>query len=355
VVIVLVPDQGYREGQGNQAIKRSNLVEQRSSIPVIAGSGRSGTTWVLDVLAESNGLRPVFEPLYPRVSSVAYEYHSRYLEPSQNEPQLRDYLTRVIERRETNSFSDYRILPTSLRLDRKKFENLSAFRKYVSTLRTLQRRRTQFGPALRRDKAIVKFIRANWLLPWILNQFEATAVLIVRHPAAVVDSQLRLIEHWEPDARLARILESEHIRESYRLQLDRIGSESLSTFGRLVTVWCIENAVPVKLSKSLGYATVFYEDLKDNYPQSWRRLADALGLTEIPEKSSILRPSQQSSIRWQQNDGTGGLIDPAAWRRRLGATEKSEFEYILGLFDIDYYEWDSDRPSGFDRSEPADG
>jgi hypothetical protein len=51
----------------------------------------------------------------------------------------------------------------------------------------------------------------------------------------------------------------------------------------------------------------------------------------------------------------GGLIDPAAWRRRLGATEKSEFEYILGLFDIDYYEWDSDRPSGFDRSEPADG
>jgi hypothetical protein len=53
-------------------------------------------------------------------------------------------------------------------------------------------------------------------------------------------------------------------------------------------------------------------------------------------------------LRWQQNGGTGGHVDPAAWRRRLGATEKSEFEYILGLFDIDYYKWDDDRPSGFD-------
>ena len=106
--------------------------------------------------------------------------------------------------------------------------------------------------------------------------------------------------------------------------------------------------MPVKKSQSLGYSTIFYEDLKDAYPQSWRRLADALGLTEIPEESSIRRPSQQSSTRWQQNDGAGGRVDPAAWRDRLGATERSEFEYILELFGIDYYDWNSDRPSGVD-------
>jgi hypothetical protein len=179
-----------------------------------------------------------------------------------------------------------------------------------------------------------------------LNHFEATAALIVRHPAAVAESQLRFIDHWKPDARLSRILDSEHVRESYRHQLDRIDSKHLSTFGRLVTIWCIENAAPVKTSQSFGYSTVFYEDLKHDYPQSWRRLADALGLTEIPGESSILRPSQQSSLRWQQNDGMGGHVNPAAWRQRLGATERSEFEYILELFDIDYYEWEVDRPSG---------
>jgi hypothetical protein len=194
----------------------------------------------------------------------------------------------------------------------------------------------------------VKFIRANWLLPWILNHFDAAAALIVRHPAAVADSQLRFIEHWTPEARLARLLESEYIRESYRYQLNRLGSKSLSTFGQLVTIWCVENAVPVKKSQSLGYSTIFYEDLKHDYPQSWGRLTGALGLSEIPGESSVLRPSQQSSSRWRQDDGPGGRADPAAWRRRLGATEKSEFEYILGLFDIDYYRWDDDRPSGFD-------
>jgi len=35
---------------------------------LIAGSGRSGTTWVLDALADANDLRPVFEPLHPMVS-----------------------------------------------------------------------------------------------------------------------------------------------------------------------------------------------------------------------------------------------------------------------------------------------
>jgi hypothetical protein len=323
-------------------------VEKRNFLPIVAGSGRSGTTWVLDVLAEANGLRPVFEPLFPGASPIAEQYHSRYLEPSRDEPQLQDYLTRVVERRETNSFSDYRISPAKLRFDRNKLRSPQAFREYLSTLRKLHRRRSEFGPSLLRDRAIVKFIRANWLLPWLLNHFDATAALIVRHPAAVADSQLRFIEHWTPDARLARLLESEHIRESYRHELDRISSKPLSTFGRLVTIWCIENAVPVKMSQSLGYSTIFYEDLKHDYPQSWKRLTGALRLSEIPGESSIRRPSQQSSSRWQTDDGAGGRVDPAAWRKRLGGTERFDFEYILELFGIDFYKWDDDRPSGFD-------
>jgi hypothetical protein len=323
-------------------------VEKRNNLPIVAGSGRSGTTWILDVLAQANRLRPVFEPLYPGAHPVAEKFHSTYLEPSQNEPELQDYLTRVFERRETNSFSDYRISPAKLRFDRTKFRSPQAFRIYISTLRKLHLRRREFGPSLLIDKAIVKFIRANWLLPWMLNHFDATAALIVRHPAAVADSQLRFIEHWTPDARLARLLESEYIRESYRYQLDSIGSRSLSKFGRLVTIWCIENAIPIKMSRSFGYSTIFYEDLKHDYPQSWERLTSALRLSEIPGESSIRRPSQQSSSRWQKNDGAGGCVDPAAWRQRLGATQRSEFEYILDIFGIDYYEWDSDHPSGFD-------
>ena len=46
---------------------------------IIAGSGRSGTTWILDVIAESNNLRTVFEPLQPYGVPEAQSYGYRYL------------------------------------------------------------------------------------------------------------------------------------------------------------------------------------------------------------------------------------------------------------------------------------
>ena len=124
-------------------------MEKLNNLPIVAGSGRSGTTWVLDLLAEANRLRPVFEPLFPGASPIAEQYHSRYIEPSRDEPQLREYLSRVFERRETNYFSDYRISPAKLRFDRYKFSTPTAFREYIFTLWKFYRRRSQFGPSLR--------------------------------------------------------------------------------------------------------------------------------------------------------------------------------------------------------------
>jgi hypothetical protein len=50
-------------------------------IRIIAGSGRSGTTWVLDALAEANALRPVFEPLHPLAIPQARPFAYRYYRP----------------------------------------------------------------------------------------------------------------------------------------------------------------------------------------------------------------------------------------------------------------------------------
>ena len=41
---------------------------------IIAGSGRSGTTWVLDAVAEANQLRTKFEPLGPDERWQLVEY-----------------------------------------------------------------------------------------------------------------------------------------------------------------------------------------------------------------------------------------------------------------------------------------
>ena len=50
---------------------------------IVAGSGRSGTTWVLDAIAETNNLRTIYEPLNPAGVPEARNYGNLYL--SENE------------------------------------------------------------------------------------------------------------------------------------------------------------------------------------------------------------------------------------------------------------------------------
>ena len=63
---------------------------------VIAGSGRSGTTWILDVLAEANNLRPVFEPLNPYGVNEARDFGNRYVRENANEPELKCFMERFL-------------------------------------------------------------------------------------------------------------------------------------------------------------------------------------------------------------------------------------------------------------------
>ena len=59
---------------------------------LIAGSGRSGTTWVQDALAAANDLRPVFEPLHPAVSEIGARYAYRALSRNDEHPELQRFL-----------------------------------------------------------------------------------------------------------------------------------------------------------------------------------------------------------------------------------------------------------------------
>src|SRR5262245_4173103 len=58
---------------------------------VIAGSGRSGTTWILDTLADANSLRPVFEPLRPESSAIGDAYAYRALDPADDHADLASF------------------------------------------------------------------------------------------------------------------------------------------------------------------------------------------------------------------------------------------------------------------------
>src|SRR5687767_5176483 len=81
---------------------------------LVAGSGRSGTTWVLDALATANGLRPVFEPLHPQVSHIGEQFAHRSLAADECRPELRAFLDSVINQGRYPLWTRYRTLSTWL-------------------------------------------------------------------------------------------------------------------------------------------------------------------------------------------------------------------------------------------------
>ena len=64
------------------------LKTEHGSPRIVAGFGRSGTTWVQDSLASANSLRTVFEPLNTKTVPEAGPYANKFLLEDDDEPEL---------------------------------------------------------------------------------------------------------------------------------------------------------------------------------------------------------------------------------------------------------------------------
>ncbi len=129
---------------------------------VVASTPRSGSTWLAEILSTLPGSLLLFEPLHLRYVPEAKEagFSWRTYVPREAEwPQGKEFLTRVFEGRILNWWTTQQMFLHS---------------------------------AIRARFLIVKFVRACALLPWICANFPLRApILLIRHPCAVVASQMR--------------------------------------------------------------------------------------------------------------------------------------------------------------------
>ena len=152
---------------------------------IIAGSGRSGATWLQDRIAEANGLRTIFEPLHPVGVPEAGKFSFNYRDAAVDDPDLKKFMERVLTGNYRSLWMNYRIRP----------DRFNFFRVGISTAvfnarvlaRNYKKYRVQGQHGL-----IIKFIRANLMLPWIIGQYDVKALLVTRHPCAVIASRLKL-------------------------------------------------------------------------------------------------------------------------------------------------------------------
>jgi len=302
-------------------------------IRILAGSARSGTTWLLDALADANGLRTFFEPLHPGAMPEAAPFAYHYVAPEVEWPELELFLRELLSGRGTRAWPDLRV-----RLDR--FFQAARLGQVPGVVvgRTLRMAEGWWQLRRLRGRPILcKLIRANLMLGWLARRLPARTLLLVRHPAGVVASQLRTdpLSWHRPEDQLRLHLADASLVEAHLQPLLPFLSGPLEPVELRTALWCIENAIPMAQAEAWGLTLVSYERLLQREEAEWRRAADAFGLTGLPDEGRLARPSTVASRDFKQRRAAAPRV--GRWIDQLSSDQKARIGDVLERFGVTRY------------------
>ncbi|HET7480026.1 MAG TPA: sulfotransferase [Rubrobacteraceae bacterium] len=257
----------------------------------LAGSGRSGTTWLADIINYRREYRFIFEPFNPERVGICRDFYSKqYLRPDDRREEFLDPARKILSGGVRSAWTD------------------------------------RFNRSFLARRRLVKDIRANLLLGWLHANFpEMPMVLLLRHPCAVAASRMAL--GWRDN--LSETMRQEDLVEDFLRPMEGGIRSAKTPFERHLFLWCVDNYVPLmQLSQNEAHL-VFYENLVARPEEEIPRLFDALGV-DLDERvyEKMKRPSPLSR-------NTSMRQPPDDWRERIDRNQLRRALEILALFGLD--------------------
>jgi hypothetical protein len=272
---------------------------------LLAGSARSGTTWVSDIINYNNEYRYMFEPFHPGKVRICNGFEPKqYLRPE--------------DRREETLIPARTILSGGIRTEWTDFLN----HRFVSWRR------------------LIKDIRANLMLGWIHANFPGMPmILLLRHPCAVASSKLHLRRRrkspqprgWKQN--LDDFLSQSDLVEDFLKPFEEEMRSTRDDFERDIFSWCVENYVPLKQLGPGEMHVLFYEILCEDPNAELGRLGTFLGRNfDDGVFEMIYRPSRLSRPKSAIFSGESLVAD---WRKHVTDAQLERAVEILRLFGLD--------------------
>jgi hypothetical protein len=278
-----------------------------SASVVLAGKGRSGTTWMADLINHNNDYRIIFEPFNPdRVAMCRHFGRRKYIRENSRDPRFLAPVEAIVTGRFRSAWSDAK--------------NMRLF---------LAKRR------------LIKTVRATLFLRWLKSCYPTVPiVLALRHPCAVASSALKL--GWTPA--IPDMLAQEDLVEDFLAPYLDLILGARDDFERHVFAWCIEYYVVLRQFRIGEIYLLFWENLYDQPDWELEQVFDFLGERYEGHSGASLRKASSTTSKETRESIASGRDLLELWRAEVPREQVKRCLQILGVFGLDQIYSDDLRP-----------
>jgi len=276
----------------------------------VAGTARSGTTWLVDLIASQIPSRILFEPFNPDlVSDYGRFQYFQYMRPGTENPEFYAFAQKIFTGGIRNHWIDH--------------QN----ERIISNFR------------------LVKEIRANLALKWLHDNFHEVPILfMIRHPCAVVLSRMEL--GWATDSDIKPFfLQPQLIEDHLGPYLDLIQSAA-NIEEKHAVIWSICNLVPLIQFHPGELKIVYYENLCAEPEAELNGIVQAIGYKYTSPLVNISdQPSQTTRLASAVVTGTDKI---EGWKKKLSRSQIDNILRVVHGFGLSHLYGDSSLP--FEKS-----
>lgn len=271
---------------------------------IITGCPRSGTTWLQELFCSLENTYPLFEPLYlddsPWFKELGFEWR-QYIPEDYNWPEAKELFEKLFRGQYLTSWM---VSQTNIDL----LKNV--------------------------EFLVIKEVRANSLLPWLVRQFDIKPpIYIIRHPCATIASQMKMV--WKdfpqkfiiPETKFPELyIKYKHILKNINLTVEHLAAR-----------WCLDNIIPLNHPENNRlWITVFYENLITSPQEEIPRIFNRLNIQlpqNIWDKVNIPSAMVQQTSQLQQNK----IEQLSKWKNELSEKDIETILDMLKKFEIRIY------------------
>ena len=280
-----------------------DLGDYRKTV-LLVGTGRSGTTWLQELINSRNDFRFMFEPFHPMKNDLLKGWnYMQYLRCDERSDKYLKPATAILSGKIRHKWAD------------------------------------QFNRRIFSQKRLIKDIHSHFFLKWIKHNFpEIPIIFLLRHPCAVANSQIQL--KW--DTYLDELLSQDELMRDFLNPFRREIEKSKDVFEKHIFMWCIENYVPLKQFREGEILLTFYENLCSDPQQEIERILPFIGESYSPD---FLGTTESPSVVAR---GHSAIILGAdlltSWRNNISNEQVKRAVEICSIFGLQVIYDESDMP-----------